>query len=321
MKAIVVEQTGGPEVLKLKDVPDPSPAKGEAVVRHEFAGVNFIDVYHRTGLYQLALPFTPGSEAAGTVESVGPEVNDVKPGDRVAFAMVRGAYAEKIAAPASKLIKIPDWMSTKDAAAGMLQGLTVQYLVRGSYHIRAGDTVLIHAAAGGVGRMLVQAAKHLGAFVIGTTSTDEKAKIVKSAGADEVILYTKQDFREAVKSITKGSGVHAVYDSVGKTTFEPGLDCLRTRGIMVLFGQSSGPVPPFNPVLLARASLFLTRPALQYYTLTREELMERTAELFNWLQSGKVTLSIDSEFPLADAGNAHRRLESRASAGKILLSV
>lgn len=321
MKAIVVEQTGGPEVLHLKDVPDPIPQKGEVVVRHEMVGVNFIDVYHRTGLYQLPLPFTPGSEAAGTVESVGPEVTDLKSGDRVAFAMVRGAYAEKIAAPAWRLVKVPDWMSTKDAAAAMLQGLTVQYLVRGSYHIRSGDTVLIHAAAGGVGRMLVQAAKNLGAFVIGTTSTEEKAKIVKGAGADEVILYTKQDFREETKRITKGSGVHAVYDSVGKTTFEQGLDCLRPRGMMVLFGQSSGPITAFNPALLAKASLFMTRPTLQHYSLTREELMERTNELFEWLHTKKVTLSIDSIFPLAEAAEGHRRLESRASAGKILLSV
>lgn len=320
MKAIRVQNYGGPEVLNLAEVPVPEPQKGEARVQLEAIGVNFIDIYHRTGLYPMNPPFTPGSEGAGVVHAVGPDVTDVKPGERVVYAMSPASYAEAAIVPAWKLIRIPDWLTTNDAAAVLLQGLTVQYLLRGSYAVRAGDKILVNAAAGGVGQMLVQAAKHLGAFVIGTVSTPEKAKVAKEAGADEVILYTQQDFLEETKRITDGKGVHAVYDSVGQSTFEKGLDCLRPRGIMVLFGQSSGPVAAFSPgALAAKGSLFLTRPTLSHYAATREELMQRCEELFAWVRSGVVRIRIDQTFPLAQAAEAHRRLESRAASGKILL--
>ncbi len=320
MKAIRVEQHGGPEVLQLREAPTPQPSKGQALVRLEASGVNFIDVYHRTGLYPLPLPFIPGTEGAGVVESVGTEVTEVKTGDRVAYAMGAASYAESSVMPAWKLVRLPEWLSDQEAATAMLQGLTAHYLLRSTYEVKKGDPILIHAAAGGVGLLMCQIAKHLGAFVIGTVSTEEKAKKAKEAGANEVILYTKSDFLEQTKEITRGSGVAAVYDSVGKTTYEKSLDCLRPRGILVLFGQSSGPVPPLNPSTLAqKGSLFLTRPSLAHYMLTREELMQRTNELFDWIQSGVVKLHLDSTFPLAQAADAHRRLESRASSGKILL--
>lgn len=320
MKAIIVGKCGGPEELRLQDAPDPVPNKGEVVVRIEACGVNFIDIYHRTGLYPMPLPFIPGSEAAGVVETVGPEVTEVKTGDRVAYAMAPGAYAEKQAVAAWKLAAIPQFLNARDAAAAMLQGMTVHYLVKDSYAIKPGDRVLIHAAAGGVGALLVRAAKHLGAFVIGTVSNEEKAAIAREAGADHVIFYTKQDFASETKRITDGAGVHAVYDSVGQTTFERSLDCLRPRGILVLFGQSSGSVTPFDPGILAKkGSLFLTRPTLSHYTANRAELLERSGELFEWILKGVLKIRIDHTFPLAAAGDAHRRLESRASAGKILL--
>lgn len=320
MKVIRVERCGGPEVLQLRETPDPVPQKGEALVRIEVIGVNFIDVYHRTGLYPLPLPFIPGSEAAGVVEAVGSNVTEVRAGERVAYAMAPGAYAEKACVAAGKLVSLPDFLNTKDAAAILLQGLTTHYLAKGSYFIKPEDRVLIHAAAGGVGRLLVQAAKHLGAFVIGTVSTEVKAAMAKEAGADEVILYTKQDFLAETRRVTGGSGVHVVYDSVGQTTFDQSLQCLRPRGTLVLFGQSSGPVKSFNPALLASGgSLFLTRPSLAHYTATRQELLERSRELFEWMQSGVLKIRIDQTYPLAQAGQAHRRLESRASAGKILL--
>jgi NADPH2:quinone reductase len=320
MKAIVVGKFGGPEELQLQDVPDPIPQKGEALVRIEACGVNFIDIYHRTGLYPMPLPFTPGSEAAGVVEAVGPDVTEVKPGDRVACAMAPGAYAEKQNVPVWKLVSIPEFLSTQNAAAAMLQGMTVHYLAKGSYTVKPGDRVLIHAAAGGVGALLVRAAKHLGAFVIGTVSNEQKAAIAREAGADHVILYTKEDFAAETKRITDGAGVHVVYDSVGQTTFDRSLDCLRPRGILVLFGQSSGPVPPFDPGILAKkGSLFLTRPTLAHYTPNRQELLERSGELFEWIRAGVLKIRIDHTFPLAQAGEAHRRLESRDSAGKILL--
>ena len=320
MKAIRIEQYGGPEVLQLRETPTPHPSEGQALVRLEASGVNFIDVYHRTGLYPLPLPFIPGTEGAGVVESVGPEVTEVKTGDRVAYAMGAASYAESSVMPAWKLVRLPEWLSDQEAATAMLQGLTAHYLLRSTYEVKKGNPILIHAAAGGVGLLMCQIAKHLGAFVIGTVSTEEKAKKAKEAGANEVILYTKSDFLEQTKEITRGSGVAAVYDSVGKSTYEKSLDCLRPRGILVLFGQSSGPVPQLNPSILAqKGSLFLTRPSLAHYMLTREELMQRTNELFDWIQSGVVKLHLDSTFPLAQAADAHRRLESRASSGKILL--
>lgn len=320
MKAIRVEKCGGPEVLQPAEIPIPEPGKGEARVKMEAIGLNFIDVYHRTGLYPKEMPFIPGSEGAGIVDAVGAGVQDVRIGDRVAFGTSPNSYAEKTVVPAWKLVKLPEWMSTQQAAAAMLQGMTVHYLVKGSHTIKPGDRTLIHAAAGGVGRMLVQAAKHLGAFVIGTCGSEEKAALVRAAGADEVIIYTKQDFRDETKRITGGKGVDVVYDSVGQSTFERSLDCLRPRGILVLFGQSSGVVPPFNPTILSqKGSLFLTRPTLAHYTLTREELLSRAEEVFDWIHNNVVEIRIDSAFPLAQAADAHRHLESRASAGKILL--
>jgi NADPH:quinone reductase len=320
MKAIRVEKVGGPEVLQLRDVPEPEPGKGQVRIKLEAIGLNFIDVYHRTGLYPLPLPFVPGGEGAGIVDEIGPDVSEVKEGDRVAYAMGAASYAERAVMPAAKLVKLPEWLSTQDAAALMLQGLTVHYLLRSTYEVKKGDPILIHAAAGGVGLLMVQAAKHLGAFVIGTCSTEEKAQTVRDAGADEVILYTKQNFLEETKNIMRGVGVAAVYDSVGQATYERSLDCLRPRGILVLFGQSSGPVASFNPSILAqKGSLYLTRPSLAHYILTREELMQRTSELFDWIQSGVVKIRIDSTFPLAKVADAHRKLESRASSGKILL--
>ena len=321
MKAIRVERVGGPEVLQLRDVPIPEPGKGQARIKLEAIGLNFIDVYHRTGLYPLPLPFIPGGEGAGVVDSVGPDVSEVKVGDRVAYAMGSASYAESVVMPSWKLVKLPEWLSTEDAAAVMLQGLTVHYLLRSTYEVKKGDPILVHAAAGGVGLLMVQAAKHLGAFVIGTTSTEEKAQTVREAGADQVILYSKHDFVEETKKIMRGAGVAAVYDSVGQSTFERSLDCLRPRGILVLFGQSSGPVLSFNPSMLAqKGSLYLTRPSLAHYMLTREELMQRTSELFDWIQSGVVKIRIDSTFPLSKIADAHHKLESRASSGKILLT-
>lgn len=320
MKAILVEQYGGPEVLQLKEIELPERKQDEVLVRLDAIGVNFIDVYHRTGLYPLKLPFIPGSEGAGVIEVIGSEVKDLEVGDRVGYAMSLGAYAEMANVPAARLVKLPYWLSTQEAAAIMLQGLTAHYLVRGSYFINKGDYVLIHAAAGGVGLLLVQIAKHLGAFVIGTVSTPEKAKIAKEAGADEIILYTEKDFLEETKRITGGQGVHVVYDSVAKSTFEKSLDCLRPRGTMVLFGQSSGPIPPFDLSLLSRkGSLFVTRPSVAHYIATREELLQRSSELFEWVSSRVIRIRIDSTYPLAQAADAHRRLESRASSGKILL--
>lgn len=320
MKAIRVEKVGGPEVLQLRDVPEPEPGKGQARIKLEAIGLNFIDVYHRTGLYPLPLPFIPGGEGAGIVDEIGPDVSEVKKGDRVAYAAGAASYAEDVVMPAWKLVKLPEWLSTQDAAALMLQGLTVHYLLRSTYEVKKGDPILVHAAAGGVGLLMVQAAKHLGAFVIGTCSTEEKAQTVRDAGADEVILYSKQNFLEETKNIMRGVGVAAVYDSVGQATYERSLDCLRPRGILVLFGQSSGPVTSFNPSILAqKGSLYLTRPTLTHYMLTREELMQRTSELFDWIQSGVVKIRIDSTFPLAKVADAHRKLESRASSGKILL--
>ena len=318
MKAIRVTETGGPEVLQYLDIDTPEPAAGEALVRIEAIGVNFIDVYHRTGLYTMPLPFTPGSEAAGTVERVGPGVDTVKKGDRVAYAMVRGAYAEYAVAPADKLVLLPEGMAPKTAAAAMLQGMTAHYLATSMHPIAEGETVLIHAAAGGVGALLVQIAKMRGARVFGTAS-GKHLHIAREAGCDVVIDYTKDDFEKVVMEQTGGKGCHAVYDSVGKTTFDKSVDCCGLRATLALFGQSSGSVPPFEPGRLAKNGVFLTRPSLGHYTATREELLGRARDVFEWIGSGRLTLRIDREVPLRDAAAAHRALEARETTGKVLL--
>lgn len=321
MKAIRVHTAGGPEALQLDEIPDPTPREGEAVVRVEAAGLNFIDVYFRTGLYKgSAFPFTLGQEAAGTVAAVGPGVTEIAVEDRVAWSGVQGAYAEKAVVPAARLVKLPEGVSTRQGAAAMLQGMTAHYLACSTYPLKLGDACLVHAAAGGVGQLLCQIAKLRGARVIGTVSTEEKARIAREAGADDVILYTKQDFAAEVKRLTDGRGVQVVYDGVGRETFDKGLDSLARRGMMVLFGASSGPVPPFDPQILnAKGSLFLTRPSLGHYIATREELVERAGAVLGWIAEGKLRLSIDREVPLADAAEAHRALEARETKGKVLL--
>jgi NADPH2:quinone reductase len=320
MKLIQVQKHGGPEELQLADAPTPHAAAGQAVVHVAATGVNFIDVYFRTGFYKADLPLTPGSEAAGTVESVGEGVTNVKPGDRVAWAMVRGSYTQYAVVPAAMLVKLPDAVSFETAAAAMLQGMTAHYLTHSTFALKKGDTALVHAAAGGAGGLIVQMAKMLGATVIGTAGSDEKAAIAKQAGADEVIIYTRQDFAAETKRITAGRGVDVVYDSVGKTTFLPGLDVIRSRGTMVLFGQSSGAVAPIDPgILNAKGSLFLTRPSLAHYASDRNELEWRSGDVLRWVAEGKLKLRIDRSYPLAQAADAHRDLEGRKTAGKLIL--
>jgi NADPH2:quinone reductase len=318
MKAIRVSHTGGTEVLQYVDIETPKPGPSEALVRMEAIGVNFIDVYHRTGLYQLPLPFTPGSEGAGVVEAIGDGVDAVKAGDRVAFAGVRGAYAEYAIAPADKLVPLPDSIDAKTAAAAMLQGMTAQYLSTSVHPIVRGENVLIHAAAGGVGALLVQMAKMRGARVFGTAST-KHLDIAREAGCDVVIDYTKDDFESIVMAETDGKGCRAVYDSVGRTTFDKSLECCGLRATLALFGQSSGTVPPVDPARLAKNGLFLTRPSLGHYTVTREELLGRASDVFEWIASGALTLRIDREVPLRDVAEAHRALEARETTGKVLL--
>lgn len=319
MKAVRIHQTGGPEVLRYEDVPAPGSGEGQALVRIEAAGVNFIDIYHRSGLYPLNLPYTLGQEGAGVVEAVGPGVTEVRVGDRVAFSNVAGSYAEYIIAPAWRLVPVPTGLEAAQAAAIMLQGMTAHYLTHATYPLKAGDTALVHAGAGGVGHLLVQVAKRRGARVIATASSEEKAALVRQLGADEVIIYTKVDFEAEVKRLTSGQGVLVVYDSVGKDTFEKSLNCLMLRGMLVLYGQSSGAVPPINPLTLMKASLFLTRPTLHHHTHTREELLQRAGDVLSWVQSGALRLRIDRTFPLRDADEAHRRLESRQTMGKLIL--
>lgn len=320
MKLIQINQTGGPEQLKLAEGPTPTPAAGQALVRVAATGVNFIDVYFRTGLYKADLPFTPGNEAAGTVEAIGAGIDTIKPGDRVAYAMVRGSYAEYAIVPAAQLVKLPESIDFTNAAAAMLQGMTAHYLTHSTFPLKKGDTALIHAAAGGAGALTVQMAKMLGATVIGTAGSDEKAAIAKQAGADEVIVYTREDFVDETKRITAGRGVDVIYDSVGVSTFLKGLDVLRPRGTMVLFGQSSGAVPPFDPgILNPKGSLFLTRPSLAHYAATREELLWRAGDVLRWISEGKLKLRIDRTYPLANAADAHRDLEGRKTAGKLIL--
>ena len=320
MKAVRVHAPGGPEALKYEDVPEPTPKQGEAIVKIDAAGLNYIDVYQRSGLYKLDLPLTLGLEAGGTVTAVGAGVTEVKVGDKVAYTGVPGAYAQYAAVPAQRLVVLPPGLQPKQGAAAMLQGMTAHYLACSTYPLKTGDTCLVHAAAGGVGLLLCQIARMRGARVIGTVSTDEKAKLAREAGADQVILYTKQDFEFEVKRITGGKGLQVVYDSVGKTTFDKGFNCLAPRGMMVLYGQSSGPIGAFDPqVLNQKGSLFLTRPSLGHYTATREELQQRAGEVLGWIRDGKLKLRTELEFPLKDAAQAHRALEGRKTTGKVLL--
>ena len=322
MKSILVKQTGGPESMELVDIPTPKPGPKQALVRLHAAGVNFIDIYFRTGLYKADLPITLGNEGAGVVEAVGPDVTEVKPGDRVAYAMQRGAYAEYAVVGAGNLVKIPDHVDFDTAAAAMLQGMTAHYLTHSTFPLKAGNTCLVHAAAGGAGGLIVQMAKMLGARVLGTVSSEEKAAIAREHGADEIIRYTIQDFETETKRITGGRGVDVVYDSVGKTTFDKSLNCLRPRGTLALFGASSGPVPPFDPTVLnGKGSLFLTRPSLAHYLLTPEELKWRAGDILGWIDDGKLKIRIDRTYPLADAAQAHRDLEGRKTAGKLLLRI
>jgi len=320
MKAVRVHQYGGPEVLRYDEISKPEPGPGETRVKIEAIGLNYIDIYQRTGLYPLQTPFTLGMEGAGVVDAVGVNVTEVKKGDHVAYAMHLGSYADYALVPAWKLAPLPNGIDSRSGAAVLLQGMTAHYLTRDTYPLKKGDIALVHAAAGGVGLLLIQIAKRLGATVFGTVSTQEKARLAKEAGADEVILYTKADFAAEVRRLTNGAGVHVVYDSVGQSTFEKSLDCLRARGYLVLFGQSSGSVPPFELGKLAqKGSLFITRPTLLHYAATRQELLERTRDLFNWIAGGELKLRIDKTLPLKEAGEAQRQLEARMTTGKVLL--
>jgi len=320
MKAIRIHTPGGPEALKFDDVPEPTPGPGQASVKLAAAGVNFVDVYFRTGMYKAPLPLTLGLEGAGVVTAVGTGVTDVKIGDAVAWTGVPGSYAQMAVVPADRLVKLPPGVEPKVGAAAMLQGLTAHYLVRSSYPLKKGDTCLVHAAAGGMGLLLCQMGKMLGATVIGTASTEEKAALAKGAGAEHVILYTQQDFEPEVKRITGGRGVDVVYDGVGATTFDKSLNCLRPRGYMILFGAASGPVPSLDlQVLNVRGSLFLQRPSLNHHIAAREELLQRAGEVLGWIKEGKIKLRIEHQFPLAQAAEAHQALEGRKTTGKILL--
>src|SRR3989338_880405 len=320
MKAVRVHTPGGPEVLTYEDVPAPTPKAGEAVVKIDAAGLNYIDVYFRTGQYKAELPVTLGMEAGGTVTAVGPNVTEVKVGDKVAYTGVPGAYAELAAVPAQRLVVLPTGVATRQGAAAMLQGMTAQYLACSTWPLKSGDTCLVHAAAGGVGLLLCQIARMRGARVLGTVSTEDKAGLAREAGAHEVILYTKQDFAAEVKRLTDGKGVQVVYDSVGKTTFDKGFNCLAPRGMMVLYGQSSGPVGMFDPqVLNQKGSVFLTRPSLFHYIATRADLLARAGEVLGWIRDGKLKRRTEFESPLKDAAEAHRALEGRRTTGKVLL--
>ena len=319
MHAIRVSTTGDAGVLQYVETERPRPGKGEALVRIEAIGVNFIDVYHRKGLYPLPLPFTPGSEAAGVVEETGAGVQDVRAGDRVAYAMVPGAYAEFAVAPADKLVPLPPAIDARTAAALMLQGMTAHYLLTSLYPVKKGDAVLVHAAAGGVGGLLVQMARQRGARVLGTASTS-KLGLVRDLGADEAIDYTTADFQAEVMRLTGGAGVQVVYDGVGQTTFDRSLESLAVRGYMALYGQSSGPVPPFDPSRLAKKGTFLTRPSLAHYTLTREELLWRSREVLDAVTAQTLRVRIDRALPLREAAEAHRLLEGRKTTGKLLLT-
>ena len=320
MGAVRIHVTGGLDVLRLEEIATPAPGPGQARVKIEYAGLNFIDIYQRLGQYKLSLPFTPGLEAAGVVDAIGPDVTEVNVGDRVAYCMVNGAYAEYAVAPAARLVPIPPEIGADVATALMVQGMTAHYLVFSTFPLASHHTALIHAAAGGTGRLLVQIAKRTGARVIATAGNEEKAELARSAGADEVILYTQMDFGPEVKRLTNGAGVDVVYDSVGKSTFAAGLDCLKPRGMMVLWGQASGPVEPFDPQILnQKGSLYLTRPSLGAYIMTREELLQRARDLLAWVRAGELDVRIDRVFPLAEAAQAHAYIEGRQTKGKVLL--
>ncbi len=320
MKAVFVTDPGGVDKLRYADLPMPKPGPGEALVKIHAAGVNFIDIYYRTGLYKAEPPVVLGLEGAGVVEQAGEGVTGVAAGDRVAWAMARGSYAEYAAVPAWQLVKVPDDLSLEVAAGSMLQGMTAHYLTHSTYALKSGDTALIHAAAGGAGQWTVAAAKLRGARVIGTVSTKEKAEVARQAGCDEVILYTEQDFEKEVKRLTGGQGVDVVYDSVGKATWERSLNSLKPRGVMVSFGNASGPVDPIQPLILSqKGSLYLTRPTLGNYTATREELLWRANDVFGWLRDGHLKLQIYARYPLSEAGRAQEELASRKTTGKLLL--
>ena len=320
MKAIQVPRYGGPEVLQLVDLPIPEPKPNEIVVKVAAIGVNFIDVYFREGRYPAKPPFIEGQEAAGTVHAVGSEVKTWKPGERVAYTSVLGSYAEYTTIPADRAVRVPDGISDQQAAAAMLQGMTAHYLTHSTYPLKKGETALIHAAAGGVGQLLVQMAKQIGARVIATAGTEEKAELARAVGADEAIIYTQQDFEAETKRLTEGKGVQVIYDGVGKSTFDKDLNLLRPRGYLVLYGASSGPVPPVDPiVLMQKGSLFLTRPTLGNYIAAREELEQRSRDIFEWIAKGKLKLRIAHVYPLSEAAQAHRDLEARRTTGKLLL--
>jgi len=321
MQAIQIAQTGGPEVLTLRELPTPTPGPGQALIRIEASGVNFIDTYLREGRYPSPLPFIPGQEAAGVVTALGPDTDSsIKIGDRVAFAHILGCYAQFTVAPVTRLIAIPDEITFQQAAAAMLQGMTAHYLSHSTYAIQPGDSVLIHAGAGGVGLLLIQMAKRLGARIFTTVSTEEKAVLAREAGADETILYTREDFAAKVRELTNGKGVPVVYDSVGKTTFDGSLACLRPRGLMALFGGSSGAVPPFDLIKLSTSgSLYITRPTMKDYILTRADLEQRSGDVLRWVADGSLKLRLEHTYPLAEAAQAHRDLEARKTTGKVLL--
>jgi NADPH2:quinone reductase len=322
MKRVQVQHPGGPDALVLTQVPVPDPGPGQALVKLAASGVNFIDIYFRTGLYKADAPITIGSEGAGVVERVGDGVTEVEPGDRVAYAMARGSYAEYAVVPAALLVRVPDAVDLTTAAGVMLQGLTAHYLTHSTYPLKPGDTCLVHAAAGGAGGLTVQMARMRGARVIGTTSTEEKAAIARAAGATDVILYTTQAFDVEAKRLTNGRGVDVVYDSVGKATFDQSLNSLRPRGMLVLFGQSSGPVPPFDlNTLNGKGSLFVTRPGLGHHMATRDELLWRAGDVFDALAAGTLTLNLHRTFDLAHAADAHRLLEGRQTTGKVVLTI
>jgi len=320
MKAILVHQPGGPEQLKLEDVPVPAPGPGQALVKIALSGLNFIDIYFRTGLYKADPPFRIGMEAAGVVEAVGAGVTEVTVSDRVAYAMNRGSYAEYAVVPSAQLVKIPDGLDFAQAAAAMLQGMTAHYLTHSTFHLKKDDSCLVHAAAGGAGLLIVQMAKRLGATVVGTVSTQAKAEKARAAGADHVILYTEQEFDVEVKRITDGRGVDVVYDSVGAATFEKSLDSLKPRGLMVSFGNASGPAPPVQPLLLnQKGSLFLTRPTLAHHCANREELLWRAGDVLGWVHSGSLKLHIEKTYPMTEAAQAHIDLAGRTTTGKLLI--
>jgi NADPH2:quinone reductase len=320
MKAIRIHAPGGPEVMRLDEVPQPAPKSGEALVKIDAAGLNYIDVYFRSGQYKAEYPLTLGLEAGGTVTAVGPNVAEVKVGDKVAYTGVPGAYADYAVVPAARLVVLPAGVSTRQGAAAMLQGMTAHYLATSTYPLKKGDTCLVHAAAGGVGLLLCQMAKMRGARVIGTVSTDEKAKLAREAGADEVIIYTRQDFEVEVKRLTSNKGLQVVYDAVGKTTWDKSLNSLAPRGLMALYGQSSGPIGTIDPgILNTKGSLFLTRPSLNHHIATREELTQRAGDVLGWIAAGTLKLRMEFEFPLKDAAAAHRALEGRQTTGKVLL--